>query len=131
MTGAVGEANLGDMLQTPVVSFDQALAGRIAGVQVTSNEGMPGSAFNIVIRGGNSITQDNSPLFVIDGFPVEDADAAALNPNDIESMNFLKDASATAIYGAVVQMALSLLQPRKDRSVSRRSLITEVSVSLW
>lgn len=100
LTGAVGEANLGDILQTPVVSFDQALAGRIAGVQVSSNEGMPGSAFNIVIRGGNSITQDNSPLFVIDGFPVEDADAASLNPNDIESMNFLKDASATAIYGA-------------------------------
>lgn len=100
LTGAVGEANLGDILQTPVVSFDQALAGRIAGVQVSSNEGMPGSAFNIVIRGGNSITQDNSPLFVIDGFPVEDADAASLNPNDIESMNFLKDASATAIYGS-------------------------------
>lgn len=51
LTGAVGEANLGDILQTPVVSFDQALAGRIAGVQVSSNEGMPGSAFNIVIRG--------------------------------------------------------------------------------
>ena len=99
LTGAVGEANLGDILQTPVVSFDQALAGRIAGVQVSSNEGMPGSAFNIVIRGGNSITQDNSPLFVIDGFPVEDADAASLNPNDIESMNFLKDASATAVFG--------------------------------
>lgn len=81
------------MLQTPVVSFDQALAGRIAGVQVSSNEGMPGSAFNIVIRGSNSITQDNSPLFVIDGFPVEDANAASINTADIESMDFLKDAS--------------------------------------
>ena len=56
---------------------------------------------NIVIRGNNSLTQDNSPLYVIDGFPVEDPSiAAAINQNDIESLDFLKDASATAIYGA-------------------------------
>lgn len=99
-TGASGKANLDDMMQTPIVSFDQALAGRVAGVQVASNEGMPGSAFNIVIRGNNSLTQDNSPLYVIDGFPVEDANAAAINPADIESLDVLKDAAATAIYGA-------------------------------
>ena len=125
LTGAVGEANLGDILQTPVVSFDQALAGRIAGVQVSSNEGMPGSAFNIVIRGGNSITQDNSPLFVIDGFPVEDADAASLNPNDIESMNFLKDASEPG-----EQTESLLLQRKRGRSANRKSLIMVVSAFL-
>ena len=99
-TGAAGKANLTDMMKTPIASFDQALAGRIAGVQVSSNEGMPGSAFNIVVRGNNSLTQSNAPLYVIDGFPVEDANAAAINPSDIESLDILKDASATAIYGA-------------------------------
>jgi len=83
------------------MSFDQALAGRVAGVNVSSSEGTPGGTMNIVIRGANSITQDNSPLYVIDGFPVEDpAIAATLNTNDIENLTILKDASATAIYGA-------------------------------
>lgn len=62
---------------------------------------MPGGEMNIVIRGNNSVTQDNSPLYVVDGFPVEDASiASAINPNDIESLDILKDASATAIYGS-------------------------------
>lgn len=99
-TGAAGKANLSDMMKAPIGSFDQALAGRVAGVQVSSNEGAPGSTFNIVVRGNNSLTQSNSPLYVIDGFPVEDANAAAINPADIESLDILKDASATAIYGA-------------------------------
>lgn len=101
LTGSVAKANIEDMLKAPVSSFDQALAGRIAGVNVSSNEGMPGGTMNIVIRGNNSITQGNSPLYVIDGFPVEDpAIGSSINPNDIESIDVLKDASATAIYGA-------------------------------
>jgi TonB-linked SusC/RagA family outer membrane protein len=101
VTGSVAKANITDMLKAPVASFDQSLAGRVAGVQVSSAEGIPGGTMNIVIRGSNSITQDNSPLYVIDGFPVEDASiGATINPNDIESLDILKDASATAIYGA-------------------------------
>ena len=101
LTGSVAKANMNDILTAPVASFDQALGGRIAGVNVTSGEGMPGGTMNIVIRGNNSLTQENSPLFVIDGFPVEDTSASStLNPSDIESIDFLKDASATAIYGA-------------------------------
>lgn len=101
LTGSVAKANIDDMLKAPVGSFDQALAGRIAGVNVSSGEGIPGGTMNIVIRGNNSVTQDNSPLFIIDGFPVEDpAAGASLNPNDIESIDVLKDASATAIYGS-------------------------------
>ena len=101
LTGSVGKANLDDMLKSQVSSFDQAMAGRLAGVQVSSAEGTPGSTMNIVIRGANSITGDNSPLYVIDGFPSEDPEiAASINPNDIESIDVLKDASATAIYGA-------------------------------
>jgi TonB-linked SusC/RagA family outer membrane protein len=101
LTGSVAKANIDDMLKAPVASFDQALAGRIAGINVSSGEGTPGGTMNIVIRGKNSLTQDNSPLFIIDGFPVEDpAAGSSVNPNDIESIDVLKDASATAIYGA-------------------------------
>ncbi|MFT4093993.1 MAG: TonB-dependent receptor [Niabella sp.] len=100
LTGSVGEVKMEDLQKAPVKSFDDALAGRIAGVQVTSPDGQPGAAANIVIRGGNSVTQDNSPLYVIDGFPIDNPDNNALNPSDIESIEILKDASATAIYGA-------------------------------
>jgi len=100
LTGSVGSVNMKDLQKAPVKSFDEALGGRLAGVQVASNDGQPGSSFNIVVRGQNSITQDNSPLYVIDGFPLETSNNNAINPADIESIEVLKDASATAIYGA-------------------------------
>lgn len=101
LTGSVSKVNMEDLLKTPSASFDQTLGGRIAGVNVSSGEGMPGSTMTITIRGNNSLTQDNTPLYIIDGFPVEDpAVASAINPNDIASTDVLKDASATAIYGA-------------------------------
>lgn len=100
LTGSVGSVSMEDMNKAPVSSFDEALAGRVAGVQVSSAEGQPGTNSRIVIRGNNSLTQDNYPLYVIDGFPIETADNNILNPDDIESIDVLKDASATAIYGA-------------------------------
>ncbi len=100
LTGSVGQVNISDFQQAPVRSFDEALAGRVAGVQVTSSEGQPGSGIDIIIRGANSLTQDNSPLYVIDGFPTENFDNNAINPEEIESIDVLKDASASAIYGA-------------------------------
>lgn len=99
-TGAVGKVNVQDMQKAPVRSFEEALAGRVAGVQVLSTDGQPGEALNIVIRGNNSVTGNNSPLYVIDGFPIENPDNNVLNPAEIESIDVLKDASATAIYGA-------------------------------
>lgn len=100
LTGAVAQADIGQMNRVPVPSFSQALAGRIAGVQVSASDGQPGSEMSIVIRGNNSITQDNSPLYIVDGFPVEDLQTATINPEDIKTFNVLKDASATALYGA-------------------------------
>lgn len=100
VTGAIGRVNIADLQKAPVKSFDDALGGRVAGVQVTSFDGQPGSSNAIVIRGNNSLTQDNSPLYVVDGFPIEDMDNNNINPADIESIDVLKDASATAIYGA-------------------------------
>lgn len=116
LTGSVAKANLDDLLKAPVSSFDQALAGRLAGVQVSSGEGMPGGVMNIVIRGNNSLTQENSPLYVIDGFPVEDpAIGASINPNDIESLDVLKDASATAIYGARGANGVVMITTKKGK----------------
>jgi len=116
LTGSVAKANITDMLKAPVPSFDQMLAGRVAGVNVSSGEGTPGSTMNIVIRGNNSITQDNSPLYVIDGFPVEDPSVgASLNPNDIESLDVLKDASATAIYGARGANGVIIISTKKGK----------------
>lgn len=100
LTGSVGSVTVEDMQKAPVGSFGEALAGRVAGVQVSSQDGQPGAGVDIVIRGASSISQSNSPLYVIDGFPIEDPDNGALNPSEIESIDVLKDASATAIYGA-------------------------------
>ncbi|MGV8090559.1 MAG: SusC/RagA family TonB-linked outer membrane protein [Mangrovibacterium sp.] len=100
MTGAAGSVSGTEIIKAPVKSFDEAMAGRVAGVQISSDDGQPGSLPNIVIRGQNSITQDNSPLYVVDGIPLEDNDNNSINPADIQSIDILKDASATAIYGA-------------------------------
>lgn len=100
LTGAVASVKMADLQKAPVRSFEEALAGRIAGVISSSDDGQPGASVNIVIRGKNSITQDNSPLYVIDGFPLENPDNNAINPAEIESIEVLKDASSTAIYGA-------------------------------
>ena len=99
LTGSVGKADIESMIKAPVASFDQALAGRVAGVVVTQSDGQPGSTSQITIRGG-SVSQDTSPLYIIDGFPVENMDINSINPNDIESLEVLKDASSIAIYGA-------------------------------
>lgn len=115
VSGSVGIVKMDDMIKAPVSSFDQALQGRVAGVNVTSSDGQPGTDFNIVIRGANSLTQDNSPLYVIDGFPIENFSNAALNPEDINSMTILKDASATAIYGSRGANGVIIIETKKGR----------------
>lgn len=100
LTGSVSKVDMGDVMKTPVTNFDQALTGRIAGVVVSTSDGALGTEANITIRGNNSLTQSSAPLYIIDGFPSESSMALALNSADIESIDILKDASATAIYGA-------------------------------
>ena len=130
LTGSVAKANMNDLLNTPVGSFDQTLGGRVAGVNVTSSEGTPGGTMNIVIRGNNSLTQDNSPLYVIDGFPVEDAAlASTINPADIESLDILKDASATAIYGARGANGVVIITTKKG-SIGKPQITYDGSVTM-
>ena len=113
VTGTLGRVKMEDMVKAPVVSFDQALQGRIAGVSITSSDGQPGSEMDIVIRGSNSLTQSNSPLYVVDGFPIEDFSSAAVNTADIASLTVLKDASATAIYGSRGANGVIIIETKK------------------
>ena len=99
LTGSVASVKSEELTKMPTSDATQALAGRMAGVQVIQSDGQPGSDVSVRVRGGISITQDNEPLYVIDGFPTEDG-MSNLDPADIESIDVLKDASATAIYGA-------------------------------
>lgn len=100
LTGSVGKVNMDDISKSTPMNFDQALAGRVAGVVVSTSDGAVGSEANIIIRGNNSLTQSSAPLYVIDGFPTESSFASSISPADIESIDVLKDASASAIYGA-------------------------------
>lgn len=115
LTGSVGNVKMNDLQKAPVATFEQALAGRVAGVQVSSGDSQPGSGMDIVIRGGNSLTQTNAPLYVIDGFPVEESLSPVLNPSDIESISILKDASATAIYGSRGANGVVIIETKKGK----------------
>ncbi len=115
LTGAVSKVDVKEMQKAPVSNFEEALAGRVAGVQSTSSDGQPGSDLNIVIRGNNSVTQSNAPLYVVDGFPLETSIGNVLNPEEIESMEILKDASATAIYGARGANGVILITTKKGK----------------
>ncbi|MCL1942106.1 MAG: TonB-dependent receptor [Candidatus Azobacteroides sp.] len=98
LTGTVTSIGENAIKDIPVATAAQAIKGRLAGVQVTSADGSPDAEVLIRVRGGGSITGDNSPLFIIDGFPARNINDVA--PADIQSIDVLKDASATAIYGS-------------------------------
>jgi TonB-dependent starch-binding outer membrane protein SusC len=98
ITGSVASVRGDDIAAIPVSSIAEAMAGKLAGVQITTTEGSPDAEVRIRVRGGGSITGDNTPLFIVDGFPVESI--SDIPPSDIESIDVLKDASSSAIYGS-------------------------------
>ena len=98
LTGAVSSVSGAELRKTPITSTAQAMTGKIAGIQVTTTDGSPDAEVVIRVRGGGSVTQDNSPLYIVDGFPVSSIND--IPPTDIESIDVLKDASSSAIYGA-------------------------------
>ena len=98
LTGSVSTVKGSDLVKVPVTNVSEALTGKLAGVQVTTTDGSPDADILIRVRGGGSITSDNSPLYVVDGFQV--SSISDISPNDIDDITVLKDASATAIYGA-------------------------------
>lgn len=115
VTVSIEKVNMKDLNKAPVRSFIEAMAGRVAGVEVTSSDGQPGAGSRVVIRGNNSITQDNSPLYIIDGFPLEGSNPNTINPDDIESIEVLKDASATAIYGSRGANGVVMITTKKGK----------------
>ncbi|RKD89978.1 SusC/RagA family TonB-linked outer membrane protein [Mangrovibacterium diazotrophicum] len=98
LTGSVAQVGSDALRDIPVSSASEAITGRMAGVQVVTTEGSPDAEVKIRVRGGGSISQDNSPLYIVDGFPV--SSISNIPPTDIQDITVLKDASSTAIYGA-------------------------------
>ena len=98
VTGSVVSVQGDELARVPVSTAAEALTGKMAGVQIVTTEGSPDADINIRVRGGGSITQSNSPLFIVDGFPVNSI--TDIPPSTIQSIDVLKDASSTAIYGA-------------------------------
>lgn len=98
LTGSVVSVSGNDLKRQSIASVAEALTGRMAGVQVNSSEGSPDAEIKIRVRGGGSLTQDSSPLIIIDGFPANSLNE--VSPSDIENITVLKDASSTAIYGS-------------------------------
>ncbi|MCK5367367.1 MAG: TonB-dependent receptor plug domain-containing protein, partial [Cyclobacteriaceae bacterium] len=132
LTGAVSSVKGEELERTPMQSIDQGLIGRAAGVVVTQTSGMPGSTASIRVRGTTSLQGGNEPLYVIDGFPIyagsgygntsgtgnreRISSMATLNPNDIESIEILKDASATSIYGARAANGVVLITTKTGKA---------------
>ena len=99
LTGAATSVGSKELVNVPATTAAQALQGKAAGVNITTAGGAPGAASQITVRGGMSITQSSAPLYIVDGFEMSDA-LSNISVNDIETIDILKDASATAIYGA-------------------------------
>ncbi|WP_339713389.1 TonB-dependent receptor [uncultured Kriegella sp.] len=123
LTGAVGQVDADQLQERPATSLNQALSGKIAGVQVNTNSGRPGGKSNIRVRGFSSINSSNNPLYVVDGVQLPQGNQANfssaidyLNPNDVVSIEVLKDASSTAIYGARGANGVILVTTKRGRA---------------
>ncbi|MBN8824887.1 MULTISPECIES: TonB-dependent receptor [unclassified Spirosoma] len=140
LTGAVSSVKAAELKQTPIANFVQGLQARASGVQVTQNSGAPGGTISVRIRGNSSISGSSEPLYVVDGFPISGNDnplagggssfgtdngnrlsvLSTLNPNDIESIEVLKDASATAIYGTRGANGVVLITTKRGKTGQTR-----------
>lgn len=129
ITGGVATVKASEFQNQPVIGVDQALQGRAAGVQVTQNSGTPGSAVAVRVRGPGSISASNEPLYVVDGLPINTGSysqlavgnqqtnaLADLNPNDIASIEVLKEASAAAIYGSRATNGVVLITTKRGQA---------------
>ncbi|ALI98935.1 SusC/RagA family TonB-linked outer membrane protein [Rufibacter tibetensis] len=128
LTSAISSVSAAEIENIPVASSDQLLQGRAAGVQVNSNSGTPGGGITVRVRGTSSINASSDPLYVVDGIPIQSnnlsnleigggttSPIADINPADIESMEILKDASATAIYGARAANGVVLITTKRGK----------------
>lgn len=129
-TGAIASVKAADLVQTPVANVAQGLQARVAGVQVNQNTGSPGGNISVRIRGTNSIQGNSEPLYVIDGIQISNSGGindvsplSTINPNDIESVEILKDASASAIYGSRAANGVVLITTKRGKTGATRVTI--------
>lgn len=122
LTGSVATVNARDFNKGVITTPEQLIAGKVAGVSITPNNGAPGSGSTIRIRGGSSLNASNDPLIVIDGMPISNSSIAGvasplslINPNDIATFTILKDASATAIYGSRASNGVIIITTKKGQ----------------
>ncbi len=143
LIGSVATVKSSELVQTPTSSFTDVLQGRAAGVQVATSSGSPGSVVNIQVRGYHSISSGSDPLWIVDGMPVfgngsvglNDATAqqnimATMNPNDIESIEILKDAAATAIYGSRGSNGVILVTTKTGKAKEKGSVQVDYSTGI-
>lgn len=126
VTGSISSIDAAEIKKVPVVNVGQALQGRMSGVQVTNNDGTPGAGVQVLIRGVGSFG-DNSPLYVVDGYP--GASISNLNPSDIQSIDVLKDASAAAIYGNRAANGVVIITTKRGNA-DKMQLSVDATVSV-
>ncbi len=119
LTGSVSNVKSEKLLERPATTVEQALAGKVAGVNISTNSGRPGGRTNIQIRGYSSINASSTPLYVVDGIIWQGGGLDAINPNDIESIDVLKDASSTAIYGTRGSNGVIIITTKKGKKGER------------
>ncbi|GAB3332556.1 TonB-dependent receptor [Larkinella ripae] len=126
-TGSIASIKADELVQTPIVNVAQGLQSRIAGVQVNQNTGAPGGNVSVRVRGTNSINGNSEPLYVVDGIQISNGGGitdvsplSTINPNDIESVEILKDASASAIYGSRAANGVVLITTKRGKSGATR-----------
>ncbi|WP_273275547.1 SusC/RagA family TonB-linked outer membrane protein [Maribacter polysiphoniae] len=156
LTGSITRVDMDDVGQPSIASFDQMLQGKVAGVQISQTSGAPGGNVNILVRGMSSITGGNEPLYVVDGFPIGGGGSSdfssyggnlysserianntqqrinplgSINPSDIESIDILKDASATAIYGSRGANGVVIITTKRGK-VGQSEISVEVSLGM-
>ncbi len=116
LTGSVSTVTSKDFQKGSITSPEQLIAGKVAGVSITTNGGQPGSGSVIRIRGGASLNASNDPLIVVDGVPLSSVNLQGINPDDIETFTVLKDASSTAIYGSRASNGVILITTKHGKS---------------
>lgn len=116
LTGSLSQIKAKEINSFPATNVLQAMSGRAPGVQVTQNTGAPGAGVSVRIRGTNSVQGSNEPLYVVDGFPTSGSNPTIINNSDIESIEVLKDASATAIYGSRGANGVVLITTKQGKS---------------
>lgn len=130
LTGSVANIKAEKLMERPATTVEQALAGRVAGVNVSTNSGRPGGRTNIQIRGYSSINASSKPLYVVDGIVWEGGGLDAINPNDIQTIDVLKDASSTAIYGTRGSNGVILITTKKGKLGQKPSITYDANVSI-